>query len=261
MASSHIGRLIGLGGSGRAVALGADGTQENHGINPFPGSMTPDFWTDPVEPRAAPLLGHRSWGILAEPGGDGGDEWTLVGAGVPSRWDARVHGESRARCVAASVSTVVRAEDHPVGGAPNRRCMCGFYLLKEPAPIQSAIATGTANGWGRVIEHALGWRCEWARPVSVRLDGTELQTVFPTADPERIARRIGERYRCEVELDWGIPTRRSGRGSLWSISVLPAAGAGVLSAVTAFVVGGTMQLVTAACLSFLLAVALLLARR
>lgn len=75
--------------------------------------------------------------------------------------------------------------------APVRGCSCGNYgfrqidaaLTYEP-PVQNfpnvmARAWGAVALWGRVIEHAHGWRAQWAYPLELWLEGESRRPPMP----------------------------------------------------------------------------------
>lgn len=55
--------------------------------------------------------------------------------------------------------------------APMWGCQCGFYIMRDmPAVLdalqrlglKSDLVFGAVTGWGKTIEHRLGWRCQYA---------------------------------------------------------------------------------------------------
>ncbi len=85
--------------------------------------------------------------------------------------------------------------------APHRTCGCGWYALKAAAqvlpwihlrqrmgalPSLRRIAIGRVALWGRVIEHAEGYRAEFAYPACLYVPSRAL------------IRPLGERYGVEV---------------------------------------------------------------
>jgi hypothetical protein len=56
--------------------------------------------------------------------------------------------------------------------APNLGCTCGLHGTRDPEVlkrIQSPAVVGTVSLWGRIIEHALGYRAQFGYPGEVRL--------------------------------------------------------------------------------------------
>lgn len=151
---------------------------------------------------AEPVRGYRSWSLVARRGGERAiDGWELSGIGVGGTWEPDGRGCSHARCLAPDLNSWFgRAPTHRRHGAPVSSCTCGFHLLKERGADLGAVAAGQADGWGRLVEHQSGWRCEWSRPVRVTIDRIRLERIEPGCDPEEVAAAIRARYRCEVEL-------------------------------------------------------------
>ena len=97
----------------------------------------------------SPMLGYRTWCVLASDSGPrlmsgikGFDVWE---PGVPLR----------ARCAHAG----------GVHRSPSWTCTCGIYASKRPDGRRPyGWVAGEIAMWGRVIEHASGYRAEFARP-------------------------------------------------------------------------------------------------
>lgn len=151
---------------------------------------------------ADPVRGFRSWSLVARRGdGRAVESWELSGIGVGGCWDANAHGCSHARCLAPDFNSWFgRVPPHRQHAAPVAACTCGFHLLKERGADLGAVAEGEALGWGHVVEHASGWRCEWSRPVRVVIDRNRLDRVEPGCDADAVADALRRRYRCDVEL-------------------------------------------------------------
>jgi hypothetical protein len=150
---------------------------------------------------AEPVQGFRSWSLVARRGDRREPDWELSGIGVGGPWEPDRHGCAHARCLAPDFNSWFgRVPAHRQHGAPVASCTCGFHLLKEPGADLGAVAEGEALGWGRLVEHAAGWRCEWSRPVRVAIDRSRLERIEPGCDPEAVAAAIRDRYRCQVDL-------------------------------------------------------------
>lgn len=110
--------------------------------------------------------------------------------------------------------------------APEAACTCGFHLLRERPTDRGCLVRGRAAGWGRLVEHEAGWRCEVARPLELLVARGRLRRAAPGVSPEAVAAELGSRYRCPVALEEGLdPPPR------WSPPVVAAlAAAGVTPA-------------------------------
>jgi hypothetical protein len=64
-------------------------------------------------------------------------------------------------------------ELEPTHRSPEPGCTCGYYAANGPARLARAGRTagviGTVSMWGRVIEHAKGWRARHMYPARLRL--------------------------------------------------------------------------------------------
>ena len=121
------------------------------------------------------VVGYRSWEVSSD-----GELRSLRGrpsfvAGVP------------AKCLAGGHHS-----------APDFGCGCGYYLLKER---KGAIIGGNegisfvvakAEGWGLVVEHEAGYRCEYVRPLAFYVSAE--QAFFEGEELAKIARD----YRCQI---------------------------------------------------------------
>ena len=76
--------------------------------------------------------------------------------------------------------------------APTFTCKCGYYAMKHVADIPTAKVYGRVALWGRVIEHAAGFRAQYAYP----------QVFFArpgvSPDDRRLVQNLAEQYGCEV---------------------------------------------------------------
>jgi hypothetical protein len=119
------------------------------------------------EPALVPeaITGWRMWRLQRGP--DGGLE--LLSLGTAQAWSARA--PIRARC---ERSLFPSDPPHPV---PERSCSCGIYAAADYRQLRasgigrwgSPAVLGTVSMWGRVVEHAEGYRAELAYPSRVLL--------------------------------------------------------------------------------------------
>lgn len=97
-----------------------------------------------------PIVARRRWGINA-------DEGALTSQGIGSfEWPT----EPKAAVCRASLLSGSHA-------APQEGCSCGWYGLKQPWPQEVGYVDGAVAMWGRIIEHANGYRAEWAYPLAL----------------------------------------------------------------------------------------------
>jgi hypothetical protein len=174
---------------------------------PFPRAVAGTQSDNPPEPVAEPVEGSRGWNLRHDPLAG----WEIVGIGVSVTWKAEPTGSSRSECHARLFTGETR---HDVRESPVKDCSCGFYLVKGEGTAPAGVTVeGRAVGWGRVVEHQHGWRCQWARPTLLRVNRTRLLRTFPKAEPAEVARALERRYRCAVELFEGPD---DGVRGLWS---------------------------------------------
>jgi hypothetical protein len=140
-----------------------------------------------------PIVGWRCWRVLSMQTLSEGRRYRLCAAstaGLPKVW------EPRAAVAAHCASSKSRHE------APHRSHECGIYAYESQAEGEGMLATmwgwyceprtmwafGRVSLWGRVIEHELGWRAQYAYPYEV--------TVFTGG---KAASAIGREYAIDVE--------------------------------------------------------------
>jgi hypothetical protein len=121
------------------------------------------------DPHTEAIVGWRVWnladdptyGLLLIPAGSGGGEawWP----GYPQK----------ARCSLPWFMRLGKGGSHE---APDPRCTCGLYatqsleVFERPRPAwPPPPVVGTVSMWGRVVEHRLGWRSQFAYPARLRL--------------------------------------------------------------------------------------------
>jgi hypothetical protein len=114
--------------------------------------------TRPDARQTDPVIGWRSW-ALRRSFSDSGHTTTWV---LTSPTQEMVEWRPR---------VAMRATCQLSGGhdAPNRACSCGLYAVTHSGFIYPGFVVGEMKGWGRVIEHQLGWRAASAYPSSLSL--------------------------------------------------------------------------------------------
>jgi hypothetical protein len=133
-----------------------------------------------------PIAGYRVWRVA---------NGRLLGPSRGAGWPA--DGPLWAWCPRSSLY-----DERPV---PHARCECGIYAMRSAGSLGRLVAAGPRVArsnpelvlgevylWGRVFEHDLGWRAEWARPAGLYL----------TWDPSQDAamRDLLERYGLDVRV-------------------------------------------------------------
>jgi len=139
-------------------------------------------------PDHEPISGSRMWQV---------EDGRLFGPARGAGWPPG--GPLWAWCPRASLH-----DERPV---PHARCTCGIYAMRSagslgrPAAIAArswaarwnpAFVLGEVHLWGRVFEHDLGWRAEWARPVGL------YRTWDPSLDVSM--QELLERYGLDVRV-------------------------------------------------------------
>lgn len=81
--------------------------------------------------------------------------------------------------------------------SPDAGCTCGWHAVHDPStlvrPGGPAAVIGQVSLWGQVIEHAKGWRAEFAYPARLRLVCSRCaRTGRWPAEPAIVARRDAE---------------------------------------------------------------------
>lgn len=110
---------------------------------------------DLVPDAAGTISAWRGWRLARVRGGrfelrpvfQGSEPWP---AGEPARASCR------------------HSPDHP---APDTGCSCGLYAVPEPGllPSRGVSVVGTVRLWGKVVQHARGFRAELGYPQELRL--------------------------------------------------------------------------------------------
>lgn len=136
----------------------------------------------PVERSSEPLVGWRCWFVLPEEG-------LLRPATLKGLvWRPRQPCEA-----------VCPDEPHP---PPDVGCKCGLWAVPHPLLLSPAVdydlpgvvVVGEVALWGRVIEHARGWRAQFSYP----------RFLYVLADDPLLAATLRERY--QVPVVWGEAT-------------------------------------------------------
>jgi hypothetical protein len=127
--------------------------------------------------RREPLLAWRAWTLTGRVDGTHLRLRPVAGPRLP--WPPR--RAARAACKLARVHR-----------SPELDCSCGLHGTREVEPLRKTknpTVLGTTALWGRVIEHELGYRAEFAYPQRLRLVCTLCfwQRGDDGRDPERVA--------------------------------------------------------------------------
>lgn len=140
----------------------------------------------PIEKKSGTIIGYRRFKVhRTYPHG------TLLypeSVRIQDPWTPR---EARAAVCANGKESYFNSRVHDVP-APAWGCSCGYYLKKEGLLCEGYdddnYALATCKGWGKVIEHESGYRCQYAYPSHI--------AVFD-AD---VADRLAEAYGVPVEV-------------------------------------------------------------
>jgi hypothetical protein len=112
----------------------------------------------PVSDGLEPEQGWRAWGLVRVPGSIQLSS-PIVGS---RRWPPR--RPARARCERSGLST---------HRAPDPGCTCGVYALARAEQLRfvryPASVVGSVAMWGRVVQHASGYRAQFAYPQRLRV--------------------------------------------------------------------------------------------
>jgi len=147
-----------------------------------------------------PLVGYRAWLFALDR--QGVSLYSLGGpASFGSSWDVAVFGWATAACRLDRRRRLRPVSDHACDGtsvcqicgpphrAPQEGCSCGFYAMKELAPLtlfpyrEADLVIGRVYLAGKVIEHDFGYRAERAR----------IAELIPVAGADRAALRVANR--------------------------------------------------------------------
>ena len=123
------------------------------------------------------IRGYRVWGV--DPSGH------LMSTAWTHTWHSPA---VQAECKYKGWDEEGQSRLHEEGQCPHPACSCGYYAHKEMRaalydldtwtnplvdywPTYPIYAIGTCVLWGKVIEHEMGWRAEWAEPESLYVPG------------------------------------------------------------------------------------------
>jgi hypothetical protein len=118
----------------------------------------------------SPIVAHRVW------------RWDERGLRSLNGelWFPGQHLEARCR-----VAPAARHMTDAINEVPNRKCTCGAAKNSEHLR-QIGYADGGACGevylWGRVVEHSLGWRAQFAYPKSLFLSARSIPSTLAEMD-------------------------------------------------------------------------------
>lgn len=121
----------------------------------------------PSEDADEAILGFRAWRLVRT------DDGLRIASTTPRPpWPP---GEAIAATCSGSHTRLylVFDPDATPHRSPDKGCTCGWHAVADPAtlvrPGGPAAVIGQVSLWGRVIEHAKGWRAEFAYPARLRL--------------------------------------------------------------------------------------------
>lgn len=161
---------------------------------------------DPVTPPvplhrafvAGPIVAYRVWRVTED-----GDGIRLVAISVGQSWP----------CGRPLEAVHVSNYFHERCESPQQHCGCGIYAFKRPDAIELShdiregllIVHGQVALWGRVFEHELGYRAQYAYPVRLWWPGESPMPGFPVSPLLRdTLARLRDAYGCEI----GRPTQK-----------------------------------------------------
>lgn len=187
-AATHQAELAARVGAGALAVAGAGAGEGLEGV--------PDL----IEP----ILGWRCWkigsdGLLHALHG-GGRHIALGGPGPV--WEPRkavVASCNSEHWMSDALTRQARGEQMTPHIAPMPNCSCGFYaarLLRNTQAPYDGFAYGLVALWGRVEEHASGWRAQYAYPVNLTI----------IADGEWGKTRA-KQVLATIRKAYGVPTR------------------------------------------------------
>lgn len=91
----------------------------------------------------------------------------LLSTSLPHSWSPGVNVAAHLRC-----PSFWDPRPPPVDhAAPWWGCQCGFYIMRDLPSLMRAIqgldlkgnlVFGVVAGWGKTVQHRLGWRCQYA---------------------------------------------------------------------------------------------------
>ena len=127
----------------------------------------------PVDRQTDPVLGWRFWSLRQGFSESGHTTMWMLTSMNETVWRPRV--AMRATCQARALIPSPAVPSTPLHDAPAQQCTCGVYAFR-PKSFRDGIwrvplgcVVGEIKGWGRVMEHQLGWRAASAYPSSIFL--------------------------------------------------------------------------------------------
>jgi len=127
----------------------------------------------PVDRQTDPVLGWRFWSLRQGFSESGHTTMWLLTSMNDTVWRPRV--AMRATCEAGRLVPFQAVPPNPFHDAPTQQCTCGVYAFRPESFINGiwqaplGCVVGEIKGWGRVMEHQLGWRAASAYPSSIFL--------------------------------------------------------------------------------------------
>lgn len=127
----------------------------------------------PIAPRKLeePVVGFRvfTFEYIESP-----NRWDVMGRTVPGAMDLHIYSLNRMYGEWLPGVNVSRCQRHSFVNSPHKApahgCHCGFWIKNTLAGAQlhsrGLKLIGAVQGWGKVIEHEDGWRCEYASVVA-----------------------------------------------------------------------------------------------
>jgi hypothetical protein len=119
------------------------------------------------ETDTEPIVGFRAWRLVLTPDGARIAPTTPRPSWPPHRAEAAGCTGSHTRLYMVFDPT---ATPHR---SPDKGCTCGWHAVRDAStlvrPGGPAAVVGQVSLWGRVIEHARGFRAEYAYPARLRL--------------------------------------------------------------------------------------------
>ena len=124
-------------------------------------------WRLRSETGTEPIVGFRAWRLVVTPEGPRIGPTTPRPVWPPKRADAATCSGTHTRLYMVLDPT---ATPHR---SPDEGCTCGWHAVRDAStlvrPGGPAAVVGQVSLWGRVIEHARGFRAEHAYPARLRL--------------------------------------------------------------------------------------------
>jgi hypothetical protein len=121
-----------------------------------------------AEHRTEPVLGWRAWRLRRIDG-----DLRIVPTTPRSAWEPRVAIHATCSGSHTREYMVYNPELVKFHRSPEPGCTCGIHAIMDPARLarsgRAAAVVGRVAMWGRVIEHAKGYRAEFAYPSRLRL--------------------------------------------------------------------------------------------